>query len=258
MKFFKKNIATQQPEAIQVRRFTLKQSIAAVGALMLSVMAIAYAATAGFNAGDVISGATVDNRFLALEKSVNDLKLTGMRNVIIDGGFTINQRGYVSAAALAAGVYGHDRWKAGAAGGDYAFTQRASGTTIAIAAGKSLIQVVEDKNVAYTNYVLSWTGNAKARIGVNSATPSVTDAYAVSPILITGQLAGTTMSVEFNEGTLTNVQLENGTVATPFEFRFNGAELALCQRYYYREVLGIANIAWGVGHIYSPNTTEFI
>lgn len=156
-------------------------------------------------------------------------------NIIINPGFTINQRGYVSNAVLAAGNYGHDRWKAGASGGDYTFTQLNSNTTITIKTGKSLIQVVEDKNVQATRYVLSWEGTAQARYGVNSATPS--GSYAASPIVITGQTAGTTMSVEFNEGTLGKVQLKAepvGSVATPFETRSVGQELALCQRYYYR------------------------
>ena len=39
--------------------------------------------------------------------------------------------------------------------------------------------------------------------------------------------------------TIGNVQLEPGTVATPFERRSYGAELALCQRYYYQ--------SWGSG-----------
>jgi len=154
----------------------------------------------------------------------------GMRNALFNADFRINQRGYVSAATLAAGAYGHDRFKAGAAGGDYSFTQLASSTQVTIASGKSLIQVVEDKNVVGGSYVLSWTGTALARVGVNSATPSGT--FVVSPILITGQTAGTTMSIEFNAGTLNTAQLELGTVATPFERRPIGLELALCQRYY--------------------------
>ena len=152
------------------------------------------------------------------------------RNALINGGFTINQRAYVSGATLASTVYGHDRWKAGAGGGNYSFTQLNSDTTITIAAGKSLIQVVEDKNVQGTSYVLSWTGTSQARYAVNSATPA--GAYAASPVLITGQTAGTTMSVEFDAGTLGKTQLEVGAVATAFEIRSVGTELALCQRYF--------------------------
>lgn len=167
-----------------------------------------------------------------LNTAVNALE-TGKRNIIINGGFTINQRVYVSAAALAAGVYGHDRWKGGAGGGDYSFTQLASPTTITIAANKTLIQVVEDKMVYGGTYVLSWTGTCQARYAINSATPA--GAYADSPITISGQNAGTTMSVEFGNGaasgTLGLVQLELGSVVTTFEFRHYSYELELCKRY---------------------------
>jgi hypothetical protein len=159
---------------------------------------------------------------------------SGFKNIIINGGFTVNQRGYASAATLAAGAYGHDRWKAGAGGGDYSFTQLASNTTITIAANKTLIQVIEDKNVFRTTYTLSWTGTAQARYAVNSATPA--GAYAASPIVITGQTVGTTMSVEFNAGTLGNVDLEPGSIATAFPYRSYSQELALCQRYYQKYV----------------------
>jgi hypothetical protein len=171
------------------------------------------------------------------------LSLFSGKNIIINGGFTINQRGYVSAAALSAGVYAHDRWKAGASGGDYSFTQLASPTTVTVAANKSLIQVVEDKNVVGGSYTLSWAGTATARVTINSATPSGN--FAVSPIKVTGQTAGTTMSVEFtganaaggsiiatNTGTIGSVQLEAGASGTPFDFRPFPAELAMCLRYF--------------------------
>ena len=43
------------------------------------------------------------------------------------------------------------------------------------------------------------------------------------------------MQTASNEFYITGVQLEVGSVATPFEHRSYGEELALCQRYYYRE-----------------------
>lgn len=44
---------------------------------------------------------------------------------------------------------------------------------------------------------------------------------------------------------VTGVQLEPGTVATPFEHRPYGVELALCQRYYYRITPTVANGIFG-------------
>jgi hypothetical protein len=166
-------------------------------------------------------------------------------NLIINGDFRINQIGYVSAAALATTVYGHDMWKAGASGGDYSFTQLKSSTQITIAAGKSLIQPIEDANVAGGSYVLSWTGTAQARAGVNTLTPAGT--YAASPLLITGQTAATAMSVEFNAGTLGTVKLEPGANATPFVMRSYDQEIAACLRYYAKVVSAASYTAFGAG-----------
>lgn len=163
------------------------------------------------------------------------------RNAIINGDFRINQRAYVSAAALASGIYGHDRWKAGAGGGDYSFTQLKSSTQITIAANKTLIQVVEDANVVGGSYLLSWTGTCTARFGLNTAVPS--GSFAASPVVIAGQTAGTVMSVEFGNGaatcTLGTVQLEVGAVATTFEYLPLSVELAKAQRYF--EVISAAS-----------------
>lgn len=49
---------------------------------------------------------------------------------------------------------------------------------------------------------------------------------------------GSTSSADQNFYHITQVQLEPGTIATPFEFRPYGAELALCQRYFQYDTNG--------------------
>jgi hypothetical protein len=91
-----------------------------------------------------------------------------------NGGFAVNQRTYVSGTALAAGAYGHDRWKAGAGGGTYTFAAPSGpSNSITITAG-TLQQVIEGAALAGGTYTLSWTGTAQGRIGAGS--------YAASPV----------------------------------------------------------------------------
>lgn len=157
---------------------------------------------------------------------VNTPNTFAFKNRLIDGGFIINQRGYVSGTALSSGTYAHDRWKAGSGGCTYTFTQGSLGvpTTITITAG-SLQQVIEGCNMAEGGtYVLSWTGTAQARF--NGGT------YGSSPLSVTGITAGANTTIEFNTGTVSSAQLEVGSQATSFDYRPYGTELALCQRYY--------------------------
>jgi len=150
--------------------------------------------------------------------------LLGRRNAIINGNFGVNQRGVSGTVSLSAGEYGHDRWKAGASGATYTFSNSGGVTTIDISAG-SLIQVVEDVNVVTDTYVLSFEGTAQGKIGGGSFGDSgVTGA-------VTG---GSNLNIKFGTGTVSKVQLEVGNKPTPFEHRSIGEELALCQRYYYK------------------------
>ena len=146
----------------------------------------------------------------------------GAKNTIINGNFGINQRGVSGTVTLSAGDYGHDRWKAGASGCTYTFATSNNVTTITITAG-SLMQVIEGINLQSGTHTLSWAGTAQGRVDAGSYGDSGLTGTAVG---------GTNQTVEFGTGTVSLVQYEAGSVATPFEHRQYGQELALCQRYY--------------------------
>lgn len=121
---------------------------------------------------------------------------TERRNWIINGDFTINQRGGTRTPGL--GVYGYDRWKGHAAG---------------------LEQVV--KALPAGEYTLTWSGGGNATFG------GVT---AASPIKATVAAGNTSVVVP---STATRVSLVDGDatgVADPFSPRDD--ELIRCQPYY--------------------------
>ena len=179
-------------------------------------------------------GATVVANPLTIKRSTGVVTLTNLSapqaigsNRIINGNFWVNQRAYVSATALAAAAYAHDRWKAGASGCTYSFTAVLPDTTITITAG-TLTQVIEAGMIEGGVYTLAWTGTAQAR--VYQGTP--TGAYAASPITTAALTAGTNAIVEFNTGTLTRVKFEIGSVATLFNRQSLARGTIDCQRYY--------------------------
>lgn len=156
---------------------------------------------------------------------LNGGQLAGFRNKIINGNPGINQRGYVSGGATTAGQYTLDRWKVTGTGG-VTFSTTANKTTVTIPSGQTLQQVVEGLNLESGTYVLSWEGTSQGRIAGGS--------YGASGAVTASITGGTDTTVEFNTGTVALVMLEKGAVATPFEHRPHGVELALCQRYYWR------------------------
>ena len=151
--------------------------------------------------------------------------VTSFKNKIINGLLNINQREVTGTVVLTVGEYGHDRYKAGAGGCTYTFSTVANVTIITITAG-SLIQVVEGLNLQSGIHILSWSGTSQCRIDAGS--------YGASG-LTTSLVGGTDATIEVGIGTFTKHQLEEGSVATPFEQRPVGYELSLCQRYYFNE-----------------------
>jgi hypothetical protein len=57
--------------------------------------------------------------------------------------------------------------------------------------------------------------------------------------------------------TIGNVQLEKSSIATSFDYRSYGTELALCQRYYYRITAAGASRNFGVGFVNSATVADF-
>jgi hypothetical protein len=124
-------------------------------------------------------------------------------NLLINGAKLINQRNFAGGQP-AAGVYGFDRWK-----GD--------------AAGTRIEQVIENTVTLGGVYTISWAG------GTGTADVDGT----------TGLSSGdsVTMTATGNYSVIVptdadEIKFERGSVATPYDARPRGAELALCQRYY--------------------------
>ena len=169
---------------------------------------------------------TVDGR----DVSTDGTKLDGIesgstatrKNLVINGDLAINQRSVSGTVSLGAGAYGHDRFKAGAAGATYTFATTANVTTITITGGE-LQQVVSGLNIQSGTHTLSWTGTAQGKIDGGS--------YSASGV--TGTLTGgTNATLAFNAGTLTKIKLEEGSNATAFKHISHPEQLVLCQHYY--------------------------
>jgi len=178
-------------------------------------------------------------------------------NLLLNSNFAINQRAYVSAANLASGSYGFDRWKSNFTNTTLTFTASTQGQSLTINAGGGLQQVIEQGLVPAGTYTLSWTGTATGRVYNSGGTPP---AYAASPVTFTADgtanvvveytavsTTKTLSKVQFNAGTNTTWSLATPTLQS---------ELAACQRYYYRATSGALYTNYGMGLATSSTSTN--
>lgn len=148
--------------------------------------------------------------------------VSGFRNLLINGNFAINQRGYVSGTATSgANQYTLDRWRVVTSGQNVAFSASGSGNQVTAPAG-GLEQVIEGENIAGGTYVLNWGGTATAT--VNGTSRAKGASFSLT--------AGSNATVRFTGGTVTEAQLEPGSQPTTFEQRNIAVELQMCLRYY--------------------------
>jgi len=190
-------------------------------------------------ADDTDIGVTIQGYDATLETGATK---TSRKNLIINGDFRINQRAYVSATATSgANEYTLDRWRVVTSGQNISFSALGTDNTITCPAG-GLGQKIEALSIAGGTYTISWEGTATCTVDAVAKTNGAT-------VTLT---ANTQVDVIFSSGTVKNVQLEKGSTATDFEYRPIGEELALCQRYYYREWNVNYNV---ISHVSTTSTT---
>jgi len=198
----------------------------------------------------------------------------GFRNLIINGGFDVWQRG-TSGFATSDGTYTADRWRhtsnnltitrdADVPSGfrysaklvgtsDNSFSQRIEAATASKLAGKQVYFSCWAKRTSGSGavdvrfYYPSAEDNfaSNTQIGstvVLSSSPSSSWSYYTATITLPADVSKGLMVLINNVGAsttfITGVQLEQNYQPTPFEQRPIGVELALCQRYYYKHVDG--------------------
>lgn len=154
----------------------------------------------------------------------------GLKNLLINGAFNINQRVFAG-GALAAGIYGHDRWKADAGGANYSV----SGDTVTLTSG-TLVQVIESPGLANQPVTISVEDpTATLNINIEGITGSITTGSGRRSFSLTipgGSTGNITVKLTGPTVSFKRIQLEVGSFATTYETRLLVFETALCQRYY--------------------------
>ena len=236
--------------AIPAAAFAVAAGQSAANASAYSITSLGGATAASASATSATASATAasasaTSASASAASAAASATMTLWRNRAYNGNFALNQRAYVTATALAAFAYAHDRWRAGAGGCTYTFVQAFPDTTLTITAG-TLQQVVESINVEGGTYTLSWAGTAQGRINAG--------AYAASPITVVGLAAGVNITIEFNAGTVGLVMLNPSNAAFLFERRPYTIERFMCRRYYkFMSNKRFTGYAAGVGSVAVPS-----
>lgn len=154
------------------------------------------------------------------------------KNLLINAECLINQRVFAG-GALADGVYGYDRFKAGTGGCNFSV----SGGVWTHTSGP-IVQIVEAPTGVYG-------GNVTFSVEDPTEDISVTVGGVSGTITAGSGRRGVTLAIPAGSGNLTvqwsatgatysRPQLERGVASSGFEYRPAGIEITLCQRYFWK------------------------
>lgn len=157
-------------------------------------------------------------------------------NLLVNGDFQINQRVFAG-GALAAGVYGFDRWKASTGGASVTL----SGFVLSLASG-AIEQIVEPSVFGYSSFasvpvvVSIEAPSADLTINWGNVSGTITAGSGRRSVALTSTAAGnTTLKIAKASGsgvTFGRVKVEVGATPTAWLVRPFDVGLLLCQRYY--------------------------
>ena len=214
---------------------------------------------------------------------VDRVPYVGRRNLIINGGFDVWQRG--TSFDIVTSAYHADRWRGRDATisrstdvpANEGFKYSVFYDNDGVRSGINIRQIIEDGKRYTDNKEITLSFWIKGSIASNNCSVdfgdqqntffSLTTEWNRVVITVPAYVRNTNnnfvggLYVDFNLGTdypdvyITGVQLELGSVATPFEHRSYGEELALCQRYF--QITNNPYSTWGNSAGYASWCVDF-
>lgn len=154
------------------------------------------------------------------------------RNLLINCGRPVNQRVFAG-GALAAGVFGYDRWRAGAGGCNISINAT---TGLYTHTSGTLQQVVEDPENAWGRALTISVEDPSRDLSVNvgGVAATITAGAGRRSVTVTPTGSGNMTVNIFASAATTYLrpQLERGSVATQFEYLPRGTVLSQCRQYW--------------------------
>ena len=157
------------------------------------------------------------------------------KNILMNTDFAINQRGYVDGTGASGFVY--DRWRVDLANSTLSVSGHVATVdhTTASTNGQFYQGIEAGSLITGRQYTVSWKGTAECSVWYVNGEANV---FKSSPFTFTA-VGGTSTVDEYltfrgDGATISELKIEEGTSATPWEKPDKATELARCQRYYWK------------------------